>query len=137
MTPEYHDYILDRVNEHCPFNLANGIRGVSLEEGHAVVEAEIRPDHKNIWDTVHGGILFAAADVAAGLAVHSLHEGRHIVTAGSSINFLRTNPAAKLIRAEAEVIKKGRSLNIVQADIRDDQGNHLVTAQYTMFASDK
>ena len=137
MTPEYRDYIIERINEHCPFNLANGIRAVSLEEGHAVVEAELRPDHKNVWGTAHGGMLFAVADVAAGLAVHSLSEGRHIVTAGSSINFLRTNPEAKLLRAEANVIKQGRSLNIVQAEVHDDQGNHLVTAQYTMFASDK
>ena len=74
------------------------------------------------------------ADLAAGIAADSVREGMHIVTAGSSINFLAApDPQAVKLRAEGRVIKAGRHINVVQADVYDDRENHLVTGQFNMF----
>lgn len=133
MTNDYLAKIIDRINNRCPYNQANGIHAVRLEKGYAVVEAEVRPEHKNVWNLPHGGLLFAVADVASGIAAHSLKEDMHIVTAGSSVNFLRANPDAKRLHAEGRVIKAGHTLFIVQAEVYDDQNNHLLTGQFTMY----
>ena len=119
--------------DRCPFDSANGIRALSVSEGRAEIGVGLKPEHKNIWGIPHGGIVFAAADVAAGIAADSIRPHMHIVTEGSSIHFLHANPEAKKLRAEGRVIKAGRFINIVQADVWDDLGNHLLTGQFDMF----
>ena len=133
MTKEYLDSILYEINHDDPYNEANMIQAVSLENGRSVVEVTILPEHKNIWGLPHGGILFAAADVAAGIAADSMREGMHIVTEGSSIHYLYANPDAKKLRAEGRVIKAGKKVNIVEANVYDELGNHLLTGQFTMY----
>ena len=133
MTREYLDSIIEETNHNDPYNEANGLHPVKLEEGYSVVEMTVLPEHKNIWGIPHGGILFAIADLAAGIAADSVREGMHIVTAGSNINFLAANPDAKVLQAEARVIKAGRRINVVQSDVYDEAGNHLVTGQFTMY----
>ena len=49
-------------------------------------------------------------------------------------NFLAApDPQAVKLRAEGRVIKAGRHINVVQADVYDDRENHLVTGQFNMF----
>ena len=131
MTEEYRESMIRRIDT-CPFNQANGFKASLPEEGFAIVEAEIRPEHKNIWGLPHGGILFALADVAAGLAAHSVCEG-HIVTSGSSVNFIYASESAVRIRAEGRIIKKGHALAVVQTEVYDEEGHHLLTGQFNMF----
>ncbi len=133
MTEEYRNYLIRRIDT-CPFNQANGFHASLPEDGFAVVEADVKPEHKNIWGLPHGGILFALADVASGLAAHSVCEG-HIVTSGSSVNFIFANENAVHLRAEGRVIKKGHALAVVQAEVYDEAGNHLLTGQFNMFHS--
>ena len=47
-TREYLDSIIEEINHTDPYNEANNIRAVSLEEGHSVMEVELKPEHKNI-----------------------------------------------------------------------------------------
>jgi acyl-CoA thioesterase len=133
MTKEYLESLINEINHDDRYNETNRIWAVSLEEGSSVVEVTILPEHKNIWGLPHGGILFAAADVAAGLAADSVRRGMHIVTEGSSIHFLYANPDAKKLRAEGRVIKTGKKINIIGADVYDELGNHLLTGQFTMY----
>ena len=119
----------------CPYDVANGVRPLSVTEGRAEVGVSLRPDHKNIWGIPHGALLYLLADVASGVAADSVHRDAHIVTAGSSFNFLYATSEAKSLRAVGEVIKPGHSLTIVQADVYDDQDHHLATGQFTMHVS--
>ena len=122
---------------HCPYEAANGIVPVSLEEGRAVIGVTILPEHKNIWNIPHGALIFAMADIASGVAADSLDDGVHIVTAGSTLNFLYASPDAKSLRGVGQVIKYGRTLAVVQADVYDDQDRHLATGQFTMHITRK
>ncbi len=131
MTEENKEKLIRRINT-CPFNQAQGFYTTVKEDGFAVVEVDVKPQHKNIWGLPHGGILFALADVAAGTAAHSVCGG-HIVTSGSSVNFLFANENAKHLRAEGRVIKKGHNIAVVQSEIYDEDGNHLLTGQFNMF----
>ena len=130
---DYFASLIEDTNHRDPYNEANGIRAVEIREGRSVVEAALLPEHRNIWGMPHGGLLFAMADVAAGIAADSLCQGMHIVTAGSSLHFLASNPDAKLLRAEGQVVKPGRRMIIVQTEIYDELGKHLLTGQFTMY----
>ncbi len=116
----------------CPYEVANGIRPISVTEGSAVIGITLRPEHRNIWNIPHGGILFSLADIASGVAADSVNEGTHIVTANSSFSFLQASEEAKSLRAVGRVIRSGHTLAVVQADVYDDQDNHLATGLFTM-----
>ena len=78
---------MERVNQTNPFMLHNRIRAVVLSEDRAEVRAEITEDSLNAMQTVHGGLMFVMAEVAAGLVTRN--DGRKYVTLDSSFRFLR------------------------------------------------
>ena len=115
-----------------PFNAAHGFVASLPEDGFGIVEVELTEEHRNVWGIPHGGILFAMADSASGLAASSVCGG-HIVTSGSSVNFIFASQSAQHLRAEARVIKAGHALAVVQTEVYDQDGNHLMTGQFNMF----
>ena len=133
MTEELREKIARSIDSN-EFNRLHGFRLTGLEDGHSVLEAELTPAHLNIWGLPHGGILFSMADTAAGVATRSVCY-QHTVTASSHINFLFASQNAKSLRAEGTVIKKGHSLVVVQTEVYDNENNHLLTGQFTMYIS--
>ena len=73
---------MERVNQTNPFMLHNRIRAVALSEDRAEVRAEITEDSLNAMQTVHGGLMFVMAEIAAGLVTRN--DGRNYVTLDSS-----------------------------------------------------
>lgn len=66
---------------------------------------------------VHGGVLTTIADAAAGYAAMTLAAREFgVLTTELKVNFLRPAGAGRLV-AKGRVIKPGRSLTIVQADV--------------------
>ncbi len=73
--------------------------------------------HLNNGGRVHGGVLTALADTAAGLAVRSLRpEGQQSATTDLSIAFIRP-PLGSSIIADAGVIHAGRRLYRVEISL--------------------
>ena len=62
---------MERVNQTNPFMLHNSIRAVALSEDRAEVRAEITEDSLNAMQTVHGGLMFVMAEIAAGLVTRN------------------------------------------------------------------
>jgi len=85
---------MERVNQTNPFMLHNRIRAVALSEDRAEVRAEITEDSLNAMQTVHGGLMFVMAEVAAGLVTRN--DGRKYVTLDSSFRFLRGSSAKNI-----------------------------------------
>lgn len=126
------DFLMDRI-DRCPFNRANGIRAAEVREGYARIEVELEEDSLNIWGVPHGGLLFAMADVASGLAAQSTHDGR-TVTVSANVNFL-TSSRGKRLTAIGRERKSGRSTGFYDVEITDDSGVLLLTGQYVMHFS--
>ena len=78
---------MERVNRTNPFMIHNNIRAVALSEDAAEVCAEVTEDSLNAMQTVHGGLMFVMAEIAAGLVTRN--DGRKYVTLDSSFRFLR------------------------------------------------
>jgi uncharacterized protein (TIGR00369 family) len=98
-----------------------GFRLTSIRPGEAVVELETGERHANPMGTLHGGILCDIADAAMGLAyAATLEDGESFTTLELKINFLKPVWTAKL-RAVARVVKRGRTVGMVECDITDDK----------------
>jgi len=102
-----------------------GFTLVSVASGAAVFEMEAGPQHANPMGTLHGGILCDLADAAMGIAYAStLVEGETFTTLELKINFLKPVWNARL-RAEARIVKRGKTVGMVECDVVDE-GRSLV-----------
>jgi len=108
-----------------------GFRLLSIEPGKAVFEMEAGPQHANPMGTLHGGILCDIADAAMGIAWASeLGEDESFTTLELKINFLKPVWNARL-RAEGRVVKRGKTVGLVECDVTDDQESLVAHASST------
>ena len=108
-----------------------GFRLLSIEPGKAVFEMEAGPQHANPMGTLHGGILCDLADAAMGIAYASaLGDEETFTTLELKINFLKPVWIARL-RAEARVVKRGKTVGMVECDVTDEKGSLVARASST------
>jgi uncharacterized protein (TIGR00369 family) len=99
--------------------------------GHGESEFELETNHANPMGTLHGGILCDVADAAMGVAFAStLDDGESFTTLELKINFLR--PVWKdTLRAVGKVVKRGKSVGMVECDVTDSKGVLVARASCT------
>ncbi len=96
-------------------------------EGFVEISLVVRDEHigNAVRHMVHGGLLAALVDSAAGAAValtlDDLSQAPSVATIDMRVDFLR--PArGQVIRASAKVMRRGRSVVVVRTDVHDDDG---------------
>ena len=108
-----------------------GFTLTEVEPGRAVVAFQADRRHANPMGTVHGGVLCDIADAAMGIAYASeLEEGQTFTTLELKINFLKPVWNARL-RAEAHVVKRGKTVGLVECDVVDETGSLVARASST------
>jgi uncharacterized protein (TIGR00369 family) len=108
-----------------------GFRVLEVAPGRALFEMEAGPQHANPMGTVHGGILCDLADAAMGIAFAStLGEGESFTTLELKINFLKPLWTPRL-RAEGRVVKRGKTVGLVECDVLDEMGSLVARASST------
>src|SRR6185295_10067921 len=108
-----------------------GMRAVDVRPDFAAFEMEAGPRHANPMGTLHGGVLCDLADGAMGVAWASeLREGETFTTLELKINFLKPVWDAKL-RAEGHVVKRGKTVGLVECDVADETGSLVARASST------
>ena len=110
-----------------------GMRVVEVRAGFAAFEMDASTSrHANPMGTLHGGVLCDLTDGAMGVAwATDLGEGESFTTLELKINFLKPIWNAKL-RAEANVIKRGKTVGLAVCDVRDDKGDLVAHATSTL-----
>ena len=89
----------------------------ALAPGRAVLRLPFRPELAQQHGFFHAGALATLADTAAGYAAFTLMpEGSAVLTAEFKVNLLRPGRGAAAV-ARAEVLKPGRTLMAVRADV--------------------
>jgi uncharacterized protein (TIGR00369 family) len=100
-------------------------------EGRAIVTLQAGPQHANPMGTLHGGILCDIADAAMGYAFAStLADGESFTTVDLRITFLRPVWNA-ILRAEAKVLHRGRTIGYVECDVTDERGRVVAKSSST------
>lgn len=94
-----------------------GARLTRIEPGLCEVELPVRPELTQQHGYVHGGVLASIADSAAGYAAFSLMDaGSAPLTVEYKLNIVRPGEGERML-ARARVVKPGRTLTVVQADV--------------------
>jgi uncharacterized protein (TIGR00369 family) len=102
-----------------------------IEPGRAIIDFEAGPQHANPMGTLHGGVLCDIADAAMGMAyAATLGEGESFTTLELKINFLKPVWQGQL-RAIGKVVKRGRTVGMVECDVLDDKDNLVARATST------
>ena len=101
----------------------------SLEDGKAVMYADITEESMNPNGTVHGGLIFGLADTAMGVVATA--NGNAVATIDSNINYFKPCVGDK-IKCVAEAVKVGKTIASYKADIYNskDELAATVTANY-------
>jgi acyl-CoA thioesterase len=96
-----------------------------MDEGAATFALTVRPDHRNPYGAVHGGVIYSLVDTAMGAAlVTRLEPGERCATLEIKIHYLAAVTTGE-IRAEARVVERGRRVSVLEARVFDD-GDRLV-----------
>lgn len=132
---------LDQVRHHMgsrqplmPLTALLGMILTEVDQGRAVIEYEAAERHANAMGTLHGGVLCAMADTAMGVAFYTvLGENESLTTLELKINYLKPVWNGKLT-ATARVVKRGKTIGLLECDILDQEGQLIARASSTFMA---
>ena len=100
----------------------------ALGAGTATLSLPIEPHLTNSLGTLHGGVIVSLLDVALCTAARTLHpDSVGVVTVDLSTAFVGGARGARL-RADARVLKDGRSVSFVEGEARNDDGTLVAKA---------
>jgi len=114
-----------------PFATLLGIELEQAERGSATLRLNIRDELRQIHGVMHGGAIATLIDTATAFAIVTLLEDKErFSTVDLMVNYLRPLKEGTAT-ATARVLRAGRRLITVSADVFDDGGNLAATALST------
>jgi uncharacterized protein (TIGR00369 family) len=108
---------------------------VLADAGRGRVKMSMRVDerHLQVHGVVHGGVLAALADTAGGLATYmACPRGTRVATIEMKINYLEAVEGGT-VTADAEVVRLGRHISVVDCDLSDESDRLVGKALMTFF----
>lgn len=119
---------------HPPFYRHLGLELEALADGKSAVRLPFRKEFGNTRGEVHGGAMATLVDCAMSQAVRStVEQGARVATISMTINYLA--PAIGDLVCRGAVIRGGRSLSFVEAEVTDAGGHVVCRASATFRAS--
>lgn len=117
---------LDDLLAMIPYAVMLGMELVSARPEEVVGRLAWREELCTTGDALHGGALMSLADNLGGLCAYlSLPAGAGTATISSSTNFMR-GVRAGYVTGTSRPLRVGRSVIVVQTDLRDDDGRLAV-----------
>jgi uncharacterized protein (TIGR00369 family) len=108
-----------------------GFQLAKAEHGRAVFRMPVLDLHKQVHRVVHGGVVATLADTAGGFASFlAAPPGSRVATIEMKINFLEAVADGE-IKADARVLRAGRTTIVVDCDVTDQDGRLVAKALMT------
>jgi uncharacterized protein (TIGR00369 family) len=102
-----------------------------VSPGRVVVGMRVAKRHLQVHGVVHGGVLAALADTAGGMAVYmKLPPRSRVATVSMTINYLEAVAGGEVL-AQAELVRLGRNLAVVDCDLFDHNKRIVAKALMT------
>jgi 1,4-dihydroxy-2-naphthoyl-CoA hydrolase len=120
--------------QHATFDALIGMRDVSVkDDGTITAIVPVRPDLKQPFGLVHGGVFAAVAESLASMGTFlGVHErGMHAMGLSNSTSFLRPIFDGT-IHATARPFHRGRTTWLWDVEIRDDDDRLCATTRMTV-----
>lgn len=105
-----------------------------IELDHCDASAVVTEDSLNAYGLTHGGFYFTLADTCAGFTARA--DGRKYVTQQSNIYYISSTGIGH-IYAKGTVVKRSKSLCIVDVEEVDETGKLLIKATFNYFCLEK
>lgn len=114
--------------EGMPFADLLGVEVTEAADGHAEGRLEMREELSWNQDRLmaHGGVTFTLADTVGGAALVSLND-RPVPTIDMRIDYLEAGTGD--LYAEADVVRNGSDVGVVDVRVSDEDGTHLAAAR--------
>ena len=114
-----------------PYARLLGIEVEEVSSGVATLALEVRKELTQNHGVVHGGAIASLIDTATAFAIISLLAPKErVTTVDLTISYLRPVDGGRL-RATARVVRAGRRLFVVSAEVLDKTGKLTTTALST------
>jgi uncharacterized protein (TIGR00369 family) len=114
-----------------PFNHHLGLRVLRRHADGLTIGCEVRQDLTNGYGTLHGGATATLIDATAGISIIGQMGGiRPVTTVELKVNYLRPVAHGKVL-CRARILKLGKTLAVLSADVHDSHGGQIATALVT------
>jgi len=131
MNPKYKKAVAEIVNKSPYFSLLS-MEIKDLDWGTAILEIRLEEKHIQPFGFVHGGAIASIIDAASFWAVFpQVDPGMGLTTVEMKLNYLAPAKKGRLI-AEGRSIKRGKTLALGEAYVRNDEGNLIAHGTTTM-----
>jgi acyl-CoA thioesterase len=118
------------------FSASLGLHIETMEPGLCRGSFEFKPEHRNPYGVLHGGVLFTAIDTAMGGALFAaLAPGETCACVESKTNFLAPVRAGR-VSVEARVVSRGKRFATLEARAADASGKPVAVALGTFAIHD-
>ena len=132
------DHIKETILKLCESNIY--IKNIGLEltdmrEGHITSRVPVTEAIINPYGSVHGGALYAIADITAGFTACT--GGFYVSTSSGNLTYIRPAIMSDYIICEADILHAGRKVTSVSVRLLDDAGMLLDTGTFTFCMLDR
>ena len=117
-----------------PFACALGVRCTEAGKGTATVTLTLGPQHLNFNGTCHGGVVFALADSAFGLASNSY--GKVAAGIDAHITYQQAAHLRDCLQARATEVSRSRKLAVYRIDVTRADGAVISSFTGTVYITD-
>ena len=101
-----------------------GAEATLVEPGHVVIELPFRDDLGQQNGCLHAGVMTSVADSACGYAALTLMpDGSDVLSVGFTVNLLSPGVGDRF-RADARVVRSGRTLSVCRAEVTAVRAGH-------------
>lgn len=112
-----------------------GLEILAITEGGCILTYTIRPEMLNGFGTVHGGVLFSAADSAFAFACNS--HGRLSVALEVSISFTKAARVGDKLRVEVKEVYLGNKTSLYDVKTYNEIGEIVAVFKGTAYRTNK
>ncbi len=110
-----------------------GLEITEWKEDRLVGRIPVRPNIMNPYDSVHGGCLYALADIVTGTLAN--FQGRLVNTLNGSMNYLEPAWKTEYVYCEATLVRCGGHVITVRCELKDDNGKLLDDGSFSFYRS--
>lgn len=132
LTPQQ---VLQRMLEHDRFTEWLGLEVDAVSEGYCKLHYTVKDEMLNGFKSIHGGVLFSAADSAFAFACNS--HGILTVALNVSISFTRSAKPGELLTVEAIELHSGNRTGIYDVKTTNQNGELVAWFKGTAYRTSK
>ncbi|CFX84101.1 HotDog domain [Syntrophomonas zehnderi OL-4] len=117
--------------EDLPYHNFIGVEVTDVEKGYAELRLPVKAEVLNANGALHGGIYYTVCDLAASSALWTLvSEDQFFVTNDINVSVLAAVYQGE-ITAKANILKKGKRLAYIEANVFDDNDQLVAASRIT------